>query len=323
MRISVLVPTYRRKNDLKRCLQALQAQSSPVDELLVIVRDTDHETRTFLSSFDLSALPIKIIDVVQPGVIAALNAGLKMAQGDIVAMTDDDAAPHPDWVERIKAHFVQDPKLGGVGGRDWMYWQGEMYDASHYPGASDVVGKFQWFGRHIGNHHLGEGAAREVDILKGVNMSYRTQALGGMLLDEKLRGTGAQVDYEIDVCLTLKSQGWKILYDPAIAVDHYLGLRFDEDQRDRFNEVAQENMSHNETFVVLKHLPIAQKVIFLSWAMLIGTRRIPGLVQILRFFPQQRWLSVQKGIASLKGRILGFSTWYTVSDSEAMGQELV
>jgi glycosyltransferase involved in cell wall biosynthesis len=96
MRISVLVPTYRRKNDLKRCLQALQVQSSPVDELLVIVRDTDHETRTFLSSFDLSALPIKIIDVVQPGVIAALNAGLKMAQGDIVAMTDDDAAPHPD-----------------------------------------------------------------------------------------------------------------------------------------------------------------------------------------------------------------------------------
>lgn len=36
----------------------------------------------------------------------------------------------------------------------------------------------QWFGRVIGNHHLGTGGVREVDILKGVNMSFRQTAPG-------------------------------------------------------------------------------------------------------------------------------------------------
>jgi glycosyltransferase involved in cell wall biosynthesis len=313
MKLTILVPTYRRSKDLARCLEALKRQTVLADEILLVVRDTDDETHNFLANFSPEGLPIRIIDVHRSGVIAALNAGLKVVQGDIVSITDDDAAPHIDWVERIKAHFIQDSKLAGVGGRDWMYWQGDLYDASHYPGASNTIGKFQWVGRLIGNHHLGEGIAREVDILKGVNMSYRSQALGNFLLDERLRGTGAQVDYEVDMCLTLKSQGWKILYDPMVAVDHFLAPRFDEDQRNQFNHVAQENMAHNETLVVLKHLPTLRKLFFLLWAVLIGTRRVPGLIQILRFFPQQRWTSVQRCAVSLKGRVLGFSTWYLVS----------
>jgi hypothetical protein len=44
----------------------------------------------------------------------------------------------------------------------------------------------------IGNHHLGVGEPREVDVLKGVNMSYRRTAIADIHFDERMRGTGAQ-----------------------------------------------------------------------------------------------------------------------------------
>ncbi|MHC5721623.1 MAG: glycosyltransferase family 2 protein, partial [Nostoc sp.] len=40
MRNTVLIPTYRRPQDLSRCLLALQEQTKPVDQVIVVVRDT-------------------------------------------------------------------------------------------------------------------------------------------------------------------------------------------------------------------------------------------------------------------------------------------
>lgn len=304
MNITVLIPTYRRSQDLKRCLKALQKQTRPADEVLVIIRDTDAETKTFLETFNPDCLQIHVVAVSIPGVIAAMNAGLDVMQGDIIAITDDDATPHPDWLERIEQHFLSDECVGGVGGRDWMYYGTELVD-----GSRQTVGQLQWFGRVVGNHHLGVGQHREVDVLKGVNSSYRRTAIAQVRFDERMRGTGAQVHYEISLGFSLKRAGWKLIYDPAIAVDHHLGQRFGEDLRDRFNHVAFTNMVHNETLALLEHLPLAQRTVFLLWAVLVGTRDALGFIQLLRLLPSQGRLAGQKWIASMHGRWLGWRTW--------------
>lgn len=107
MKISVVVPTYRRTKDLARCLAALKKQIRHVDELWIIVRDTDEESHKFLSNFDKESLPLEIATVTAVGVIAAMNIGLESCTGDIVAFTDDDAGPHPDWLERIESYFLR------------------------------------------------------------------------------------------------------------------------------------------------------------------------------------------------------------------------
>ncbi len=153
-------------------------------------------------------LPLHTVTVSLPGVVAALNAGLAAAEGDIVSITDDDAAPHPDWLEKINAHFLSDSRIGGVGGRDWIHQGDKLLDDSQ-----QIVGKLQWFGRVIGNHHLGVGEPREVDVLKGVNMSFRQEAIGQLRFDERMRGTGAQVHFEMAFTLALKRAGWKLIYE--------------------------------------------------------------------------------------------------------------
>lgn len=308
MLFTVVIPTYRRPQDLVRCLDGLKQQRRLPDRVFVIVRDSDLATWEFLAEYPLDSLPLKALTVNETGVVAAMNKGLDAAEGDVIAFTDDDAIPHQDWLEKIESHFLSDNRIGGVGGKDIMYHGTQLVT-----GERKTVGKLQWFGRVIGNHHLGVGKVREVDVLKGVNMSFRHAAIKEMYFDRRMQGTGAQVHFELAFCLLLKKAGWKLIYDPELKVDHYRARRFDEDQRDTFNDIALTNAVHNETLALLNYLSPLRKIIFLVWINLVGNRDSRGFVQWLRFFPSEGLLAGRKWLACIKGRWLGWRTWRSSS----------
>jgi len=289
MEISVLIPTYCRPNELANCLKGLKNQTRLADEIILVVRDTDNKTWDFLEKFDRGSLPIKIAKVTVPGQVPALNLGIKLAEGDIVAITDDDAIPRKEWLERIEAHFLADEKVGGVGGRDWVHLGQEVMTENRA-----VVGKILWYGKCIGNHHLGFGEPREVDFLKGANMSYRCKAISDLTFDQRLRGKGAQVGNDQIFSINIKKLGWKLIYDPLVEVDHYPAQRFDEDQRETFNRIAHINHIHNYTLLELDYFAPINRLVFLLWSILVGTRVHRGLVQFIRFLPREGVLAWEK-----------------------------
>jgi glycosyltransferase involved in cell wall biosynthesis len=301
VKITVIIPTYCRPTDLQRCLNGLKQQSRLADEILVVVRNTDSLTWEFLQQYDSKSLPLKILTVTVTGVVAAMNLGLNAATGDMIGFIDDDAVAHTDWLSRIEAHFIADAAVVGIGGRDLMYRDNTLVE-----GQKSIVGKLQWFGRTIGNHHLGFGTVREVDLLKGVNMSYRRSAIANLRFDPRMKGTGAQVHFEVAFCLNLKRAGGKLIYDPQIVVDHYLAQRFDEDKRDRFNPIAFFNEVHNETLAIVEYFSPPRRIIFALWAVLVGTRKAFGLVQLIRFLPQEGKLALEKWSISLRARQAGW-----------------
>ena len=280
MPISVLIPTYRRPQDLRRCLAALSAQTRPADEVVVVVRDTDIETRSFLAGSPQILPGLRVVTVSQPGVLAAMTAGLAETCGEIIALTDDDTAPFPDWLERIEACFAKDPKIGGVGGRDWQ---------ANDHRSRKIVGKIQWYGRVIGNHHLGVGDAREVDILKGANCAYRAAPLKKIGFETRLRGDGAQVHWELALGLAMRRAGWKLVYDPAIALDHHIAQRIDDDANHRgyFSAKGLTNAVYNETLILLTYLSPVRRIVYLIWVLIIGTWAEPGLLQVPRLLARQ------------------------------------
>jgi len=309
VKLTVLVPTYRRPACLARCLHALERQARGADQVLVVVRESDMETQGLFthSSF---RLPLEVVTVTMPGQVAALNAGLDRVDGEVVAITDDDAAPHPDWLLRIEQHFLAAPNLAGVGGRDYLQ-NGNVYRDS------SVVGKIQWFGRRIGNHHRGVGPARYVDVLKGANMSYRVSAVGSLRFDSRLLGFGAQVHNDMCFSLRLRRSGWRILYDPGVAVDHFSAERFDDDARLDRSPEAVKNEAHNETVGILEYLPRPRWALFLVWSVLIGHRGLPGAAQCVRLaaMRQSAWASWKPVII---GRCMGVRTVLTPTGSKAM-----
>ncbi|NML31244.1 glycosyltransferase family 2 protein [Paraburkholderia antibiotica] len=298
MKVTVLVPTYRRPADLARCLAALARQSRAPDEVVVVARVDDADTQACLRDpATRGGLPLVIAPVDVPGQVAALNRGLDAASGDVIAITDDDAAPRSDWVARIAAAFEADARLGALGGRDWVHEKGRVLD-----GARPLVGKVTARGKIIGNHHLGVGAAREVDILKGANMSYRADAVRTIRFDARLRGAGAQVHNDMAFSLAVKNAGWKLVYDPQVAVDHFPAERFDDDRRDAQTMTALRNAAYNFHLILRDQLPPLRRETAWWWWTLVGTRVYPGLIHAaLALLSKQaslkllRWRAVRDG----------------------------
>ncbi|MGH8778793.1 glycosyltransferase family 2 protein [Paraburkholderia sp.] len=278
MKVSVIVPTWRRTADLARCIVALDAQRRLADEVIVVARAEDGATLEWLRAREAerpdARLTIALVE--RPGVVAAYNRGLDCATGDVVCFTDDDAAPHDDWIERIARAFEDDPALGGLGGRDIVHQHNRILQ-----GEKPIVGLVRWYGRTIGNHHIGHGAPREVNILKGVNMTFRRDAIGTLRFDSRLRGSGAQVHCEMAFSLDVGRRGWTLVYDPSLLVEHYPAPRGDEDQRFTFNDTAFYNASFNLRLIMCEHLSPPGRWAFVAYSALIGDRADPGLARAL------------------------------------------
>ena len=271
LRVSVVVPTYRRADDLEMCLRALAAQTRPADEVVVVHRPDDVEALARCQSYE-QELPVAAIQVEEPGQVAALNAGLDAATGSVVAFTDDDCRPRPEWVERLAAWFASDERIGAVGGRDVVHENGSLLELR-----ADAVGRIRWFGRHVGNHHA-EAPAQDVQFLKGANMAFRSDALDGF--DTRLRGAGAQVCNDLQASLGVWRRGRRVVWDPKVSVDHYPAARLDGDSRDRRSREAIVAHHHNDVYVLLSELPAWNKVTALLYRLLVGTRAAPGLVHL-------------------------------------------
>jgi GT2 family glycosyltransferase len=277
MRVSVVVPTYRRPDALMRCLDALARQDTAADEILVVVRHQDEASRQCVRELQNDSIRLVLVDIPagRPGFVAALNAGIAASSGDVVCLTDDDAEPRADWVSLILATFAQDPMIGAVGGRDWTYQGTHLED-----GEESVVGTVSWWGRIIGRHHLGVGPPREVAILKGVNLSVRGDLIRQVGFDTRLRGTATEHHSELGLCLKLLRMGFRIIYDPAIAVDHRREPRVAEARE--FGPHQVRDAAYNETLALLEHLPPAGQTAHLLWTTAIGIRGVPGLAQSAR-----------------------------------------
>jgi cellulose synthase/poly-beta-1,6-N-acetylglucosamine synthase-like glycosyltransferase len=302
MTVAVLVPTYRRPADLRRCLAALCAQTRAPDVVIVVRRRDDFVSSHVLAEGWTTLDGLRVVEVDAPGHVHALNSGLAQVDTDVVAITDDDAAPRPEWLARILAHFDAHPEAGGVGGRDWVH-HGNQVET----GECAVVGRMSRYGRCTGNHHLGAGAVRGVQFLKGANMSYRWTAVGETRFDTRLRGAGAQVCNDMAFSVAVRRKGWTLLYDPRVAVDHYPGVRHDEDKRHQVSYVACFNAAFNQSLVVSESLGRLRSLLFVAWAVLVGTRGEPGLLQMLRLYPTQRAAAWTRSRATIQGVLAGWS----------------
>lgn len=300
--IGVLIPTYRRPHDLLRCLDALKKQEQPPHDVMLTVRRDDNETQAALAVYNWDTLPIRILLVETPGTVYAHNIGIEACCTDVLAMIDDDTVPHPQWLRVILQDFAADPRLGGLGGRDRCF-DGNSFDEKK----EHTVGKLQWFGRAIGNHHRGYGSIREVDLLKGANMSFRAAALEKARCDTRLRGKGAQPNEDTSLTLAVKRAGWKVAYDPKALVDHYQAAREEERHYGGIVRIADAgpfvDFAFNEVVGIWDSLSFARKFTFILWSVLIGTGVCPGLVQAVRFTPKLRGQSWYRFYLAQKGKL--------------------
>lgn len=109
LRFTVVVPTFRRPDLLQRCLKALQGQTLPAEQYEVIVVDDGNDPDTANLVRRNGQQPgLRMTYLGQPhrrGPAAARNRGWRTAQNPLIAFTDDDCIPQPDWLEAARKRF--------------------------------------------------------------------------------------------------------------------------------------------------------------------------------------------------------------------------
>ena len=105
MNVSAVIPTFNRGHCLLRAINSVLAQTTPVDEIIVVDDGSDDKTYDLLVKSELldmrGQLPnIRYLYQENKGVSAARNLGIKEAENEYIALLDSDDAWNETKIER-------------------------------------------------------------------------------------------------------------------------------------------------------------------------------------------------------------------------------
>ena len=207
---SVVINTYNRAAQLDDAIRALLQLDYPAFEVIVVNGPSSDGSEAVIRAYG-DRIKSRSIDEVNLSV--SRNAGIAAAAGDIVCFIDDDAAPHPQWLQHL-ARAYGDARVGGAGGftidNTGMQWQVQKTLCDRYGGGHRVS-------RGFDERVLNFPGTPFYPSLLGTNSSFRRSAL------EQIGGFDHVFAYfldETDVCLRLVDAGWQIHYVPEAIVYH-------------------------------------------------------------------------------------------------------
>ncbi len=223
MRLSVIVCTCNRYDTLQRCLRAVLENDEPPEELIVVDQsDEPPEAAPRLREIGPGAGSIRWTRDSGKGLSRARNRGWRLATGDIVAFTDDDAYVDPGWCAAIRRTFALEGfRTGVAGGRILPEYEGRN---PHWQMPSEWAFVLPVYDRGDRVIRFPPG-----ELPAGVSLAVRRElleAIGGF--DENIgvvAGRRIQI-YGEDSELSREAmeRGYDVVYNPDIRVVHPVPL---------------------------------------------------------------------------------------------------
>jgi len=216
---SIVIPTHNRPAALTACLESLSRLDYPRDRFEVIVVDDESGTSpAAIVESVRDRLDVLLVRQAHAGPATARNLGVARARGDLLAFTDDDCTPAPDWLSTLAARFdaASGPIL--IGGRAV-----NRLTANPYSTASQLLvdylyasleGRRGWF---FTSNNFAVPAA-----------TFR--ALGGF--DEAIPRAAAE---DREFCCRWAHQNYPMLFAPEVVIEHAHALDLPRFWRQHYN----------------------------------------------------------------------------------------
>jgi GT2 family glycosyltransferase len=237
--VSVIIVSWNSARFLERCLAALAKQTHRSIELIHIDNASDDDSIAIVRNASPSAR--QILNDTNRGFSAAVNQGVRIANGEFVLLLNPDAFLEPEYVERLAAAL-------GDAGESFGMATGKLLQAES--GLIDSMGiRMTRSGRHFdigqGSRESGVGGGeserlagdsvsisdpppptpdsrKEIFGVSGAAAMYRTSfirdvTIGGEFLDEDFFAFRE----DADVAWRGQLFGWRAIYIPD-AVGHHV-----------------------------------------------------------------------------------------------------
>jgi len=215
-KVSVIIVNYNGKGLIRACLKALERQSLGGFEAVVVDNASSdgslYEIRRFLEESPLAS-NIKLIPYERNLGFAGGNIeGLKYAQGEYIALLNNDAEPDEKWLEELGRAMDSEAAIGIcaskmiVHGTDIMDSAGVVFSTA-----------LKGFGSEEGRKSCAYNKRRYIFGACGGAALYRRKMIAEIgFFDEDF----FLIHEDIDLNFRAQLRGWKVLYVPEAIVHH-------------------------------------------------------------------------------------------------------
>lgn len=214
--LSVVIATYNRKDELRRTLLQMRAQS-PTAEVIVVDNASPDGTAVMLRQYFPE---VRLIENASNEGVPAFGTGVLASSQPFVFLLDDDAAPEPSAFERALSCLEQNPQVAVI--------------ACHIVDDSGEPVTDRWPAYPI--CFWGCGAVLRRSALAGQPYMYDPRLF--------LHGT------EMDLAVRLYADGYFIRYLPDVVVRH----RFSPQNRSTARRLYY--LTQSAVWFGAKHLPL-------------------------------------------------------------------
>jgi len=209
--VSVIIPVFNDAERLQICLKALAEQTYSQSQYEVIVIDNGSDdgaqVKAVVAEFEFAIATYE----ATPGSYAARNKGLSLAKGNIIAFTDSDCIPAPNWLEQGVHHLSHSPNCGLVAGQIHMF-----FNNPDQPTIVELYESIMGLPQQIFLEKYHYGATANVFTTRQV-----LRQVGGF--DPKLKSSG-----DVEWGQRVHSQGFQQIYAESVLVQHPTHASFSE-----------------------------------------------------------------------------------------------
>ncbi len=204
--ISIVVPTYNRKEELKNCLNSLLGQNYPKEKYEIIVVDdaADNAVKKIIDQLEKGRLHLQYFRQEHKGPATARNLGMQASIGEIIGFVDDDCAVYADWVKSMVEIHQTNPQIIAVGGLTLASTKKTPVLVSQFLSNCSIETYLD--GR------------REVVFFPTCNVSLKRWALEKYKFNETFPSPGGE---DLEFFWRLFKEGYRFIWDKEIKTVHY------------------------------------------------------------------------------------------------------
>jgi GT2 family glycosyltransferase len=227
VKTSIVIPVFNKVEFTFQCLRSLLRELNFEEtEVVVVNNGSTDATREVLSHFE--GLVRVVNNETNLGFVDACNQGARVARGRFLVFLNNDTFVLPGWLDALVETVERDPRAGAVGSL-FLYPDGRIQEAGAILWSNGAAFHYGW-GRASDDRRF--AFAREVDYCSGASLLIRRE------LFERLGGFDrryAPAYYEdADLCMGVRSLGFKVVYQPLSRLIHYEGATAGRDTRTGF-----------------------------------------------------------------------------------------
>lgn len=207
---AVIIPTRGGASKLHYPLEALERQTERDFQVIVVIDgDIDRSADVVQSYIDRGTLNLSMIVFEENrGRVAALNAGHRAADADVLIRCDDDLQPAPHYIQQHLSHYKDGRQVGVIG----IY--NNIFPETPY---ARVYGRYR-DQKFREDAYVAEQSKRWIYWAGNVSMTRELfNQLGGY--DERYRLYGWE---DVDMGYRVHQSGAEIIIDPELATPHYV-----------------------------------------------------------------------------------------------------